>query len=1295
MRRFIKISISLCLIIALEFLPLINSMVTYAKELSTDYNFITGVQLTDLQGNPLGDDIAKNSDLRLTYQYSIPNSGEVNEGDTFTLTIAEQIKIDAPGDFELYDQGGHLIGTGTIATDGTVVIVFTDYPENYSNISGSFWFDLYFDEDKIGTDDPTIITFEVGGTTPPFEISVDFEQPAPLPASIVKSGSYDINTKEITWTLTVNPENVTVRDAQVVDVISDGLDFVSGSVLINGEATSESDYTYSEGTLTYHFPEVITSQQVVQFRTSVKDTRFTTDNSHGTTIIEKNTATMNHEGTSVISNEAEVQVPINFISKTGTYNSVTKQIDWTIVVNQNGVSIPNAVVTDSLQGGLTLDSSSVFIDGEPSSSFTYNHPGITFSLGAISQRHTIKFSTDVESSAFISNTSKSYTNTAALTGEGVPGNATSGDSVGVPTNIIRKQGISYNAATGEITWRVTVNENKIEIQNAVVTDLIRKGQEYVEGSFTINNDADLGGFTYVPAAEGDEDKTGTLTYQFGAVIHETYVIEFKTKVTDPAVYSANANTTYRNEASIKGENIIESKSEGSQSVVSQVISKSGDGYDYVNRIVTWKIVVNRNQMQLNNAVFIDNIPIGMEYVAESASIDNGADNAGFSYTGADSNDPDKTGTLTYAFPEAINGQYTITFQTRITDLTIFQTNGDKSVTNAGTLKHDLVQDGVVSTGTQVIRNTVISKTGAYESGKKYIDWTININTNEIPLSDALITDQLQEGLALDTASVRLFGQSIDTNGNIIVGDEIELTADNVQYDLDERLFTFHLPSPASGGYRLTFRTNVVDKDKSPFTNKASFNGTGIMQFGGTEPITVSWSGSGSSGSGEIGSITVFKVDAEDNGIKLAGAEFELVDRYGNVVQRATTDTDGAVLFDMLRFDVPYTVKETMAPVGYNIGIEDYTFTIAGSDDVKDISYQYENTKIYGGIKFNKVGVNENPLAGAQFTLYDQDGGIVATAVSTQNGEVLFEHVPYGDYTIRETNPPEGYLPSDVELTASVRENNVTVTASPESVSNQIITGSIQLKKVGEDGETPLENAAFALYEEGDAEFAGPIATAITDADGMAYFEDIPYGTYIVKETEAPEGYTLSTIELTVDVDENAKTYDLGTISNTLIRGNIEILKTNIRGEALEGAKFALYDSEGNFIVEAESDPEGKAKFSDVPYGRYYIVETQAPRMYLESDEKIEAQIRTQDELLKFTVVNQRSDEYPWEDDITDTPDTVGNDTPNTIVNDTPNKVGDNIPDTGDSAFIMAWLLAGGSLLIGIAFLLERRIKSRK
>jgi hypothetical protein len=74
--------VSLLLIVTLQLVPVAGDIVAYAQELPSSYNFITGVQLTDSEGNPLGENIAKDSELRLTYQYAIPIPAMSREGDS-------------------------------------------------------------------------------------------------------------------------------------------------------------------------------------------------------------------------------------------------------------------------------------------------------------------------------------------------------------------------------------------------------------------------------------------------------------------------------------------------------------------------------------------------------------------------------------------------------------------------------------------------------------------------------------------------------------------------------------------------------------------------------------------------------------------------------------------------------------------------------------------------------------------------------------------------------------------------------------------------------------------------------------------------------------------------------------------------------------------------------------------------------------------------------------------------------------------------------------------------------------
>ena len=138
MDKLMKRILSLVLVAVMMILPILNAIDVEAQEIPATYNFITGVKLTDLNDNPLGNDVEKDADLRLTYDHSIPNAGDVQVGDTFTLTIPNQIKIAVPGEFDIYDH------------------------------------------DPV----PNIIGI---GTTPPVEINVNFDQPAPLPTSIEKA----------------------------------------------------------------------------------------------------------------------------------------------------------------------------------------------------------------------------------------------------------------------------------------------------------------------------------------------------------------------------------------------------------------------------------------------------------------------------------------------------------------------------------------------------------------------------------------------------------------------------------------------------------------------------------------------------------------------------------------------------------------------------------------------------------------------------------------------------------------------------------------------------------------------------------------------------------------------------------------------------------------------------------------------------------------------------------------------------------------------------------------------------
>ncbi|MBU3193017.1 SpaA isopeptide-forming pilin-related protein, partial [Clostridium algidicarnis] len=1240
-KRKKKSSILVALIaVIMQIFTILPGVQAKATDTTNVFTFITDVILTDGNGNDISNStkpISKNAEVKLTYKFLIPNQETVKKGDIYTMQIPKEIQIISELNFPITIDNGDTIANVKIETDGRVTITFTEFAEKNSNVSGFFYIETQFDPDNIGGPSPVPIKFEVGGNSKPITIDISFEQPEIPDASAEKYGKYDASKNEITWKVIVNPEGVKVNEAEIVDNISKGQEFIPGSVTINGANADIANYNYdySSNRLTYKFQGVIATEQVITFKTKVVNPK--AFESEGATVYEKNKAIFNHDGTFVESNEASVAIYTDFIRKHGEYDVATKRINWVIEVNNNVQRIPNAVVTDDIPSGLTFTQGSVKIDGNATNdNYTIDGQRFTYTFpNTINESHKIEFSTDVtDENAFNSNTGRTYNNKATLTGKGVPGNASDNKGVGVPTSIISKQGTGYNTATGEITWKVTVNSNKISIKNAVITDDIKIGQEYVDGSFTIDKDVPGGSFNYVKAADGDSEKTATLTYTFSGDINETYTIRFKTKVTDPKVYAGNRHETYYNVAKLTGNNIKPSNYEGRQNVQSKVINKSSSDYNYVTREITWKIVVNENKMTLPNAYIIDNIKEGQKFVPSSVNINGkAAEASNYVY--------DETAkTLRYNFPSEIKDKQEITFKTKITDLSIFNTNGEKEFQNTAKLITDLVPGGVESTGKGTIKSTLIDKKADYTRGNSYIDWIVNFNSNQILLKDAVLLDTLQEGLELDTTSVKLHKQTLKPNGSLEKGDEVTLNQTNVKYNAEKREFTFIVPSPTEEAYSLTFRTNVVDKSKSPFINSISFKGTGVTELSKADEVNVTFQGAGGGGVGETGSITVTKVDKNNEKVKLEGAVFELLDKYENVIRTSDpTGENGEVVFSKLRFDIDYYVREKLAPTGYTLSSELYKFQLKNAKDTKNITYNYKDEKIKGEIEFIKLGEDKNPIKGAEFKLYkESDTNFerpVAVAISDENGLVSFKDVEYGKYNIKETKAPEGYVLSSEVLTANITENGVTIKANPESISNTKIRGNIEFAKLGEN-KSPLKGAEFKLYKESDANFKNPVQTAISDENGLVSFKDVEYGKYNIKETKAPEGYNLLSEVLTANITEDGVTIKANpeSISNTKIRGNIEftklgedkkgilnIIRNNFNlkfaklGEnksPLKGAEFTLYkESDANFerpVAVAISDENGLVSFKDVEYGKYNIKETKAPEGYLLSAEILAATI---------------------------------------------------------------------------------------
>ena len=588
---------------------------------------------------------------------------------------------------------------------------------------------------------------------------------------------------------------------------------------------------------------------------------------------------------------------------------------------------------------------------------------------------------------------------------------------------------------------------------------------------------------------------------------------------------------------MKADNILnEVNSKANQNVTSNVIDKQSLSYDSVSKEITWKIIVNNNKTKLKDVVITDNINIGQEYVTKSFKIDEDhgidPDADKFNYKPAIEGDAEKTGTITYSFKDEINETHVIIFKTKITDDSIFNSNGKKTVKNKIEITGDVIPPNVFTEAKREIENSVVKKSADYQTGNDYIDWNVVINSNSISMGNVDVEDIFQEGLELDTASVELYKQILNTNGTLVKGEAVELNENSVKYDAKTRKFIFSFPNEVNSPYLLTFRTNVVDKSKSPFTNKVNFKGEKTSENSTSDPVKVEFQSGGGGAVGTRGTITVNKVDKDKNNIKLKGAKFILLDRYKNEISSGETDDNGSLTFNKIKFDIPYYLQEVDPPQGYVSDETQREFMIKSSDDSKNIEYTIENTIIKANLELKKLDKNSNQLKGAEFTIYDSIDSVngIKTGVTDESGIVTFESLPYGIYYYAETKAPEGYVLDGTKHKFIINENEVVL---KETVENEKIVGNIKVVKEEENNEF-LPNAEITLYD-----LAGnKIETLVTEENGEVIFENIPYGDYEIKETKAPEGYNISeeVLKVSVDGEETGLLYEAGTITNTKIKG---------------------------------------------------------------------------------------------------------------------------------------------------------------
>ena len=329
--------------------------------------------------------------------------------------------------------------------------------------------------------------------------------------------------------------------------------------------------------------------------------------------------------------------------------------------------------------------------------------------------------------------------------------------------------------------------------------------------------------------------------------------------------------------------------------------------------------------------------------------------------------------------------------------------------------------------------------------------------------------------------------------------------------------------------------------------------------------------------------------------------FEILNENNEQVITGTTDENGIAHFQLAIGK--YFYREISAPDIYEIDDTPYPFEITENDDI--VKAEMTNKKKSGSIKVTKITTGNLNIKDIRFVvkgISDTNSDIERELFTDENGEALFENLPIGKYTVTEdgSTVPSAYLVAD-EQEVTV-EYNETAEVAFENIEK---TGSIVVHKTTE-GQRNIEGIKFYLRGTSDTGREIDIPT-VTDKDGIAKFENIPIGTYMVIEDEetVPYGYLVAD-EKEVKV-EYAQTID-ATILNNEQTGSIKVHKKTDGMTNIEGIRFILSgtsDTGREINIPAITDKDGIAKFENVPIGTYTITEdgSTVPYGYLVADSK--------------------------------------------------------------------------------------------
>ena len=418
-------------------------------------------------------------------------------------------------------------------------------------------------------------------------------------------------------------------------------------------------------------------------------------------------------------------------------------------------------------------------------------------------------------------------------------------------------------------------------------------------------------------------------------------------------------------------------------------------------------------------------------------------------------------------------------------------------------------------------------------------------------------------------------------------------------------------------------------------------------------------------------LKIFKVYASDETGFLTGEPNVTFDIYlkstGEKVTSITTDENGYATAT-LPYGT-YTVRQVSSTEDHEM-VEDFEIVVNeySEDPIYKLLANAEITARLKVIKIDSETGNTIPVAGIKFKIFDVENNEYVCQVTdkeqcvfeTNDEGILLTPLPLesGTYRLEEQDQKlDGYLWNEETLTFTIGDDSTLINDNvfgaivEVEFENTQVKGKVEINKTGEEliieddsyhyEKIKLEGAEFELRANEDIIVGGKtyykkgelVTILVTDKDGYASIDNLPLGKYTLKEIKSANNNVLDPntyeFELVYEDQYTEVVYKTFTLDNKYPKGELEFTKTDlVTGDPLPDTKIEIFTENGVKVFEGRTDENGKIIITDLPVGKYFILESDAPDGYILNEEKMWFSITENGEIVKADMTNEKIVEVP-------------------------------------------------------------------